>query len=47
MITQQEIECQQLRLEYEAARERVKEDQEEILDLLEGKPFNLTKGEKT
>ena len=45
MTTQQEIELQKLRAEYEAARERVQEDQEEIQDLLEGKPFNLTKGE--
>ena len=36
MTTQQEIELQKLRLEYEAALERVREDQEEIRDLLEG-----------
>ena len=38
MTTQQEMELQKIRLEYEAALERVQEDQEEIQDLLEGKP---------
>ena len=35
MTTQQEIEAQKIRLDFEAARERVLQDQEEIRGLLE------------